>query len=312
MALAAVCAVAMCVLAFIFRPELPFSGLSGICLPPPSEWGLPPVASWIINVLLLGATAAAIWRLNHKFNFNRTTRPVLPALFLVFVASDPWITVELSSSLIMCAANVVALWLLFSVYDSPDATQPMFVTGTFISIGSMFEYAFVPMVAVYLIAAIVLKIFRVKEIMAFILGLVAPYWVCLGFGWISPLQFQIPSPSPLFSDPSQAADLFLLVLSAGIAVLFGLAFGIADAIKIYAGNSRVNAMNSVIVWMGIICAVCMTIDFNNLPAYLATLFFCVALQFANLCALWQIRHEWLVSLIPSAVYVALFVLMVFI
>ena len=184
----------------------------------------------------------------------------------------------------------------------------MFVTATFISIGSMFQYAFLPMAVWVLIAAVILKIFRPKEVAAFILGLLAPYWIALGFGWIHFSEFRMPEPAPLFGENIDPANLFVIMLSTGFAIFIGIAIGISNSLRIYAGNSRVNAFNSVISWLGIVCAACIIIDFNNILAYLATLYFAVAVQFANLCALWQFKHEWLVILLPSAVYILFFIL----
>ena len=311
MIIAGLLAFAMCLLSFILQPEKPIPGQPGLCLPPPSQWELPRFLSWFINTCTIGVCAIALWMLNRTYNFIRTTQPVLPALFLIFVASNPWITAELSTSVILCAVNVLALWILYGCYNLRNATQQMFLVATFLSIGSMFQYAFLPMILVYIIASVILKISRPKELTAFIFGLIAPYWITIGFGWINPDSFKMPAPTSLFSGLYNPADLFILMVSVGSAIFLGIAFGIPSLLKTYAGNSQVNAMNSVIAWLGIISMLCILIDFNNVMAYLATLFLAVAAQLANTCALWHFRHEWLVTFLPGLLFLFFFVFLTF-
>lgn len=309
MLIAAATAAAMCVLSFVFQPERPLPAQTGLCLPSPGEWHLPVLWSWIINTSLLGLITIGAWLLNRTFNFIRSTEPVMPALFLLLTSSNPWITGELSSSLIICSVNLIWITILFTAYDSKNATQPLFAVATFISIGSMFQYAFLPMGLAALIGALIMKVLRFKELATFLLGLISPYWIALGFGWIKFSEFRLPEPLPLFSGSYDGTTLFLLMLSVGVAIFIGVMTGFAVGLRLYAGNSKVNAMNGVITWTGIISVICILIDFNNIFAYLATLYLAVAVQLANLCALWQFRHEWLVTFLPGTVFVTFFILM---
>ena len=307
MALAAVIAAAMCLLSFLFPPDRPFPGQPGICLPPPSAWDLSPLVSWILNIALLGTITVGIWLLNQKYNLIRTTEPVEQVIFLIFVASNPWITAHLSSSLILCGAIIISLWILFGCYDSPNATHQMFAVATFVSVGSMFQYGFLPFIAFFIITAGIMKIFRLKEMIAFFLGLVSPYWVGVGLGWIPLSYFRLPSLSPLLENTSMMLEIFFLMASVATAIFIGLICGVIDSVKIYAGNSQVSAMNNVVYWLGFICVACVLVDFNNMFTYIPTLYFTVAVQLANLCALRKFKHEWLVTFLPSLVFIGFFI-----
>ncbi len=121
----------------------------------------------------------------------------------------------------------------------------------------------------------------------------------------------MPEISNLFTGFAATPDLFVLCLSVGIASFIGLVLGFNNSIKLYAGNSRVNALNMSISLMGVMSMICVIIDFNNMMAYITTLFFTVAVQIANLCALWPIKREWLVGAVPALIYVILFLIMLF-
>lgn len=298
--------VGMCVVAFLFQPPRHLTGELGFCLPSPNLWDINPVSSWLINTVLLGGVAAGGFFLNRTYNFIRSTEPVLPAMFLILTGSCPWITYHLSSSTIICVVNLLSLSVLFRAYNTRNAAQEMFTIGTFLSVGSMFQYAFLPMAPVYVVGAIIMKAFRLKECLAFLMGLVAPYWVCLGLGLIRPEWFEQPQLTNLFSDFAKASELFLLMAGVGLAIFFGFILALNNSIKLYAGNSRVNAMNLCITLLGLMCVICIVVDFSNMTAYLATFYFTVAVQVANLCALWHIRREWLVVFIPSLIYICLF------
>ena len=302
---------AMCVASFLFAPDARLSGESGICLPSPNLWKIDPLWSWGINTFLLGAIAAGAFLLNRHFNFIRSTEPVLPAIFLFLAASIPWNDSHLSASTIICAVNLLCLAVLFGCYRKANATQEIFIISTFISIGSMCQYAFLPFILPIVAGAIIMKAFRIKEFCALLMGLAAPYWVGIGLGLIPLENFMLPRISNLFAGLTTPPDLVVLMLSVGIASFFGLILGFNNSIKLYAGNSRVNALNMSISLMGLTSMICVIIDFSNMMAYLTTLFFTVAVQVANLCALWTIRREWIVGLVPAVIYIIFFFIMVF-
>lgn len=308
--LAVMAMIAMTAVAYIYRPGSRITGELGICLPSPNIWEINPVSSWIINTVLTGAIALGGFFLNRTHNFIRSTQPVLPVMFLLLAGSNPWINYYLSSSTLICAVNLIALSILFGEYDSRNATQPMFAIGTFISVGSMFQYAFLPMTLAYILGAIIMKAFRLKELLALGMGMIAPYWVGVGLGLISLDSFEMPDITNLFSNFAKASEIFVLALSVGIAIFFGALLALNNSIKLYAGNSRVNAQNMTITLLGVISVICIIVDFSNMLAYLGTLYFTVAVQVANMCALWKIKREWLVVLIPAVIYIGFFITMI--
>lgn len=307
MALAAAVAGAMCVLSLLAAPATRLSGGQGICLPSPNLWNIPGLWSWAGNVAMIAVMAIGAMLLNRHYNFIRSTQPVLPAMFLVLTASNPIINEYLSASTLICAVNLIALTILFSCYRQDNATQQMFVIATLISVGSMFQYAFIPYIFAYIIGAVVMKAFRFKEFLATCMGLIAPYWVGVGMGLIDVGWFSMPEFTDLFNGYAQAPELFILMLSVGTAIFAGLLLGVNNSIKLYAGNSKVNALNLAIDLVGIVSIICVLIDFSNMLAYLTTLYLTVAVQIANLCALWHFRKEWLIVFVPAVIYTGFFI-----
>lgn len=307
LALAALVAFAMCILSFIFHPvEIPHIQY-GLCLPSPDSWGFNPVWSWIVNTFLIALIAILLFLVNKTYNFIRTTEPAAEAIFLIMAASGPWFTQELNTSVILCLANIVCMGIMFDSYSARNATQEMFIIGVVVGIGSMVQYAFLPLAIVYFLWALFLKVLRAKEILAFISGIICPYWIALGTGWMDFGQIHFPSITPLFTYRQDPSEFILLLTSIALAASIGFIVTFVNSIKLYAGNSKVNAMNLCVSAMGAFSVICVLIDFDNMPSYVVTLFMACSMHLANICAVWNPRKPWVVTVAPSVLFLAIFV-----
>lgn len=306
-ALAIILAIAMCLLSLLFHPVEINSIPYGLCLPSPDSWNFERFWSWGINTALIGLIAVLLLLLNRSYNFIRTTEPVLIIVFLIMAASSPWFTQGLNTSVLLCLSNVVCMGIIFDTYDTKNATQEMFTIGVTIGFGSMVQYAFLPMMPVYLLWALFMKVLRIKETLALFAGIFCPYWIAFGTGWMSLSDFKFPSLTPLFTYSQDPSEFFILLSGIALAATIGLILTLTNAIKLYAGNSRVNAMNLCVEALGAASVICILVDFDNLHAYVITLYAACAVQIANVCALWTPRMPWLVSAIPSLLYMAIFV-----
>lgn len=304
--LAVLIASAMCVLSLIFHPVEIQTVQYGLCLPSPDSWDINPILSWIINFIILGAMTLLLWVINKNYNFVRTTEPALIVIFLIMVASNPFFTQAINTSMLLGLANLICISIVFDSYSSRNATQQMFILGLVSGLGSMFQYAFLPMAFIYFIWALFMKVMRIKETLALLIGVGCPYWIGLGSGLLRWSQFHFPSLNSLFVFGKDHSDFIFLI--AGIAFAIGLGFilTLINSMKLYAGNSKVNAMNLCISALGAGSAICVFLDFDNMLAYIITLYMTCAVQIANICALWNPKMPWLVSVIPSIFYIMIF------
>lgn len=304
----AIMAAAMFAATFIFDTHTRLSGELGLCLPSPNLWDIPHIWSWLADTGIVAIITIGLVMLNRQYNFVRSTRPVLPAMFLIITAANPWITDHLSASNIIGLANLLCLAIIFGCYRERNATREIFFISTILSAGTMVEYAFLPYLIAYLIAAIVMKAMRVKEFIAMILGIVSPWWIAFGLGLVSPLSVRLPEFTNLFDGFAPGSDIIVLLAGTALAVFLGMALGLNNSIKLYAGNSRVNAFNIAVNLVGVVSTVCIIVDFSNMLAYMTTLYMAAAVQVANLCALWPIKREWVIVAVPSLIYAILYVI----
>ena len=305
--MAALVAFAMCMSSLIFHPVSISPVQYGLCLPSPDSWGFERIWSWCVNTLLIAGITILLYLINQTYNFIRTTEPALIALFMVMAASGPWFTESINTSVLLCMANVICLGIIFGTYDSHNATQEMFILGVVVGFGSMVQYGFLPMAAVYFLWALFMKVLRLKETLAFMAGIICPYWISLGIGWLHFSDLHFPSLTPLFSISEDPSEFFVLL--SGIAIAAGLGFVLTciNTIKLYAGNSKVNSMNLCVSTLGAGSLICILVDFDNIHAYVITLYMTCAVQLANICALWNPKMPWTVTVIPSLCYIGVFV-----
>lgn len=306
-AIAIALAFAMCIISYIFRPVEILPIQYGICLDSPDSWKIPSFLSWLLNTAFIGLIAFMLYLINRNFNFIRTTEPALTVVFIIMAASSPWFTQKLNTSTILCLANIISMGIIFEAYETRNATRQMFTLGAIAGVGSMFQYAFLPMACVYLLWGLFMKILRFKELLAFFIGLICPYWICLGLGWIHFHEFHFPSLVALFDTSNDHSDIIFLLVGIGIATIAGFLIALVNGIKLFAGNSRVNAMNLCVTVLGVATLICILADYENIPAYVITLYMFTAIQVANICALWHVRYPWTLSVIPAAVFILLFI-----
>ena len=238
MLVAIVMSLVMFATAFFADTPNTLAGNMGICLPSPNEWGLSPLWGWITNIILMTVVTVTLFLINKEFNFVQGSDTVLTGMFIIMASSNIWVTGTLSSTMLLALANLICLLVLFGCYRKRNSTQEMFVITTILSLGSMIQYAFIFMIPAYLIGAMLLKCFNFKSLIAFLMGIVAPYWVGVGLGIIPLEQFRMPTFTNLFDGYATKSGLFFGLLNVAVTVVMGLILALNNSVKLYAGNKR--------------------------------------------------------------------------
>lgn len=307
--LAIILACAMSAVEFFIGAPQPLPGEFGICLPSPNLWGINSVASWLVNLTLIIVLGIALQLFNKTYNFISSNDTVLPAAFIFLCGANTWIDGLLSSSLILMGANLICLNLMFRSYRSQKGMQQMFIVGSVLALGSMFQYAFIFFIPAYLLIAVTIKCLNLKSLIAFVLGIIAPFWVGIGLGLIPLDRFAMPSFTNIFGNLVTDTSIFIGLLNCAITVVITLILALYNAVKLYAGNTRRRLFNNSIIILGLFSTLCILFDMDNISAYLATIYMVMSVQLADLFALHNVRHpHGLVSFIVI-LYLASFVLM---
>ncbi len=258
---------------------------SGICLPSPNLWPIIPLWSKIINGAAIGGFSLWIWFLNKGYNFVRNSGFTVPAIFVILAASNPFITGAIDTSTLLLAFWLLCFSVLFDCYRQRNSTQEIFLVSTFLSIGSMIDYAYLVMAPMVIIAAVMLKAMRLREFLAFLMGLIAPYWIGLGFGLLKPEDFHVPQFANFTNGAILPSDMLTMSVGVGIISICAVLGALNTAVKLYAGNPQTRTYNYAVYILAIYSLACMVFDSSHLLSYIQTLYFGIAVMFGNLLAL---------------------------
>ena len=292
---------------FLFPMNVPGGDL-GICLPSPNEWDIPRIPSRIANALLILLAVVLFWLANKKFNFIPEPKPLTSVTLLLQLASNPLSTSFLSTSTLLLLCNVVVFSIIISTYEAPFSTREFFLAGTFPAIGAMVQYSFIVMVPVYIGAGLLMKSMRFREFIAFLLGLLAPYWIAVGLGWVSPFAFRFPDSLMIVNRGAIAGDIFLMLLEVGILALVGFILSLYNGVRLLSRNSRFRSIHTSFNLMGYVSVLAIVFDFNNFVAYFGTLALWVAIQIGAVVHFYHIRHPQVALLLILALVLPLYFL----
>ncbi len=302
-----VAAIIMIAATALLMPSLKPDAEPGLCFTLPTT-RIPHLAGCCVNAALIAFAIILAVIFNKKHSFVKSTEALLPTAMAVILASNPVNTSYLGTPVVMLIVNLVCLDIMMKSYATENATTSMFAVATYLSVGSMVQYAFLPMMVIYPLMALMAKILRIKEAVAYFMGLVAPYWVALGLGFISFSDFRIPQ--FLANLPNADGNYLLMVfISLSTLALVGLMLTLNNAMLIYAGNMRVRTSNNMINLLGFVCGICMLIDFDNFGAYTSSFCFAVSVQISNFFAMRRIPQSpiWFWGLL--SLFIALFIFM---
>lgn len=290
------------------EPTIP-SGDYGICLPSPNNWHIPSFLSWFLTVAIVAGTAFLAYLSNKKYNLISTTEPLLPVTIILLLSCNALITVRLGTPVIMMAVNAICLYILFETYEKFNSTQEFFFLATFLSFGSMVEYSFLMMIPVYIVGGVLMKSLRWREIIAFLFGIIAPYWILVGLGVISIFNFKLPESTELTTQLELNPNLYLSLISVGFAGLLALVASLYNSYLLLNGNSRIRCMHLAISILGYICLLFMIADFNNIMAYSGTIYLWCALEVASLFGSGNFRNSWIWLLSFVIIFFILYTIM---
>lgn len=286
-------------------------GNQGICLPSPNLWDISELASFLLNIALIGIVALVVLLLNKRFNFIQSHTALFAAAFLIITGSNPWLTFRLSSSVLFALVILIAVWILFNLYDSRNATVGVFLLFSTLAFGAMVQYAFVLMIPIFLIGTMYMKVLRVKEFVAMLLGLAAPFWIVFGFGIVDFDDFSMPTLTNLFNNITSSLDRLWLFIYVGLTVLIALLLAFVNAGKVFAASSQIRAYNSFINLLGIALAWYMVFDYKNILVYIVAFNLIAGIQIAHFFSGNRIYYDYLYYGIGVAAYIALFSLIIY-
>lgn len=299
----AICAVSAGVVAYN-----PGDGI-GFAFPPAVAWDLPGWIGWSANMALVGLIAFFMIMLNSHYNFIPGTTLTFAASFLILMGADTQASVQLQTTTLLAAVNLVCIAMLYSQRKGRNASAVLFIIASTLSAASLWAVAYAFFIPVYMVCAIAMGLYGVRELTATLMGVVAP-WICvLCFGWVSIADLSEPSITPIWEvAPPVGKELMTTVLM----IVVTLAAVVSALRNLYSLNAASRSVREMFRCTGIPIAgllIMLLLDWGHYQLYYASMALFAAFQLGYLSAFMPRRNRAVPFWCMLGAGVALFVLM---
>lgn len=223
--------------------------------------------------------------LNKNFNIIRHITWLFAGLFILMQGAYPSVMGQLYDGTLMCAMLLLAIVPLFTAFQDAKATRRVFLSFCIVSFGSLFDIAFVGYMAVLLVGCLQMQCLKLKSFLALVLGILTPYWMVVGFGFVALSDIRIPEFVGIFSSVPKGEVLLRLVY-AGLTMFLGAVAGILNLIKVYSYNARTRAYNGFFLVLFFMSCILALADYRRFAVYLPII---------NLSSAFQIGHFFVIN-----------------
>lgn len=276
-------AVAGMFLAADFVKPMPLTADHGIVFPSINLWFPAAEYSWNAFMAVVGQVVMAVIlvAVNHFYKISRSSSITFSALFLWLQGMLPSLSTQINSGLFVGVVMLAAIALMLGSYNAPRNVRSIYLAFFLMSTASLWQAVMVPLTAGMLVFGLpAMKVFRLKALLAALLGILTPWWIlfCVGFP-VRP-AFEWHFSTAIFSVIPRWQLIHLLV-AAVLSILAGMALTGVNMLRIISANSRTRSTNGLLVLMAIVTTVLLLVDSDNFPAYLTLI---------NILAAFQIGH----------------------
>lgn len=276
----------------------------GLFLSSINMWLEAGVLSWSINLLLIIAVAVLVTICNNQFQFIRTFTSLPATIFVILATCNIGISNNLISGNLLAIVVIISVSLLYFTLQNPN---PALVFTIFLLLTgcSIFQYAYLTLIPVFIIGVIQMQAISIKTILAMALGVITPFWVLYGLHIVSPSDMQnIQMVSIANVEVVTNSPRFIYNLATAIITFILL---VKNMFSVYNYPPHVRAYNGVLTLLTLWALFVSIVDFQNSNSYIPTLYLCCALQVAHSYTISHSRYKylWVVTLIAS--YIALYI-----
>lgn len=279
---------------------------AGTLLVAPQEWGLPGWLSTAAAALLTAGCAIALWVLNKRYCILPGPGAIYSAILFIGCGAYTCTGAGLRSGIIVAATVIACIFILFSLYGRRNATQGCMLLFSLLSWGSMAQSACLMLMPVFLLGTMIIGVCRGRELLASLLGIVAPYWIVIGTGIATPGQLQLSMPEYITSISCEATELIWIFTTCALTGLLLLMLMLYNALHMHSSGVMMRSFHSFINMLGCACICLMLVDSGRLMAYIPTTLICLGLTATHSFELSRSPRAWILPLSIAIMYIILY------
>lgn len=281
-------------------------GCSGTLIDAPQCWQLSTASSYLLNLLLTGSCALALWVINKNYNVLPGPAGVYVALFITACGANPLLDRQLNGGMLAAAITLAGIAILFSLHGRRHAPMSCLMLFSLIGWGSMLQSCCVLLAPVFLLGVLLLRSLRLRELLASIIGLILPYWIICGLGIASLSDINMPELLLVSHIEGEPAAVLHSLLSAAIPAFIMLLLIAYNAMNSASEGVKMIAYHSFINLLGLCCILFICIDVSRIAAYSAILYICLAFITARSFRMARSPRAWVLPVVIWAIFILLF------
>ncbi len=238
----------------------------------PTGWN--GVCAILCNMLVIAITATQLTFLTSRYELVKE-QTLLPALFfLLFQALNSSLINNFAGQNIATMLVWIATFILYACYQQDNTTEKGFLITLLLATASLFYGRILYFLPIFFLGMLQMQAASPRTTAAMIIGLITPYWITWGMGWIEGSQLDFTTLAMMWKLPPITPQF----LSVAFVMLLGLCVGGSNMLNALNENIHTRAMNGFINIMSVYTAILMIIDLAHYNEYLPLLNSCVALQ----------------------------------
>lgn len=237
------------------------------------------VISTLSGVMMALISCIMLWMLNRWYFITHSSSKIYIGIYALGVASVPSLCVGLSSGVVMGMTLIFCVLMLYSIYQRRTGTRRVFLVFFIIAAGSIYDYAYAGYVLPLLLGCGQMRCLSLRSVIAAAMGIVTPFWIGLGFGWISLSELTAPALTFPTAESIAMYAPAMRVLVAGMWIITGV-LTVVNTATIYGHNAKIRANNGVLALMSVWTVVAIPVDFAHIMSYLPILMALAAVQTA--------------------------------
>ena len=236
--------------------------------------------SLIVNLFCLLVTGGIMLALNKVFNYVRAVTHLFVSAFFLLQITHPASLVTFNAGTLLSLLMALSAMPLFAAFQDKHSQRRVFLLFALAAAGAMFNYGFLVLIPAFLLGFLNMGVLNLKGILAMLFGLVTPFWIVLGLGIVSPLDFTAPQFQGIWHQPGNAAAMLLLVLAVLISLL-GIVLAVVNLFTIMNYRVQTRVYNAFFVFVLLSIIVAIGIDYRDVAFFLPLLNLMVAVQIAH-------------------------------
>lgn len=243
--------------------------------------GVLPILGNIFTIILI----ALLWsRIAAQFGLTKEHTLLPIAFILLFQSLNPSLAGNIAVENIITLIIGVIFFILYTCYQQKLAIERSFIIGLIFALTALFYARVIYFLPIFLLGMFQMQAGSPRTLAATIVGLITPYWIIWGMGWVDASQFTLSNLAISLQMPA----LTWQIIPAASVLLLGLFAGTANLINNYNENIKTRAMNGFVNILSAYTALLMIIDNAHYTTYLPILNCVVTLQ---LCYLFTSQHN---------------------